>query len=157
MTPTHRSSPRLPRSHAFFPRGSIGLHHWLVLVLCLCATAHAQWQTTTYTLKGGWNAIYLHGDATHVTPDQLFPNSGQTANVLEVWRWNTNPTQVQFMDSPQSPSPGTAEWSVWVRDGASNTLTQMIGQNAYLVRCVGTTGNTYTVPITQSPLPPRAA
>mgnify|MGYP006866645070 CR=1 FL=1 len=48
----------------------------------LAATAHAQWQNTTYTLKGGWNAIYLPGDATYNTIDNLFPST-----VLEVWRW----------------------------------------------------------------------
>jgi len=40
--------------------------------LVFAATAPAQWQSTTYTLKGGWNSIYLHGDATHAMPDALF-------------------------------------------------------------------------------------
>lgn len=33
--------------------------------LLLFSIAQAQWQSTTYTLKGGWNAIFLHG-AFHV-------------------------------------------------------------------------------------------
>ena len=61
--------------------------------LALAATATAQWQSTTYALKGGWNAIYLHGDATYATPDELFASNPE---VLEIWRWNPKPTQVQF-------------------------------------------------------------
>jgi hypothetical protein len=115
--------------------------------LFLCATAHAQWKTTTYTLKGGWNAIYLTGDATQDTLDNLLPGT-----VLEVWRWNPNPTQVGFTQSPLIPSSGTAEWSVWKRGiPAESSLTQLIGQMAYLVKCSGTSSNTYSVPLKQSP------
>lgn len=120
------------------------------------APAHAQWRTETYALKGGWNAIFLHGDATHATPEQLFPNTGTTANVLEVWRWNPNPDQIQFNNTPLTPTPGTPEWSVWVRGGAANTLSSLTGQSAYLVRCAGTISNSYSVAIKQSPRLPDA-
>jgi hypothetical protein len=125
--------------------------------LLFVATARAQWQTTNYTLKDGWNAIYLSGDATYATLDSLFPNSGNTQCIQEVWRWNPNPNQVQFTQTPLIPSAGTPEWSVWVRGGSANKLTQMIGQSAYLVKCTGTSmplGT--TVPIKQSPLTPSA-
>jgi hypothetical protein len=125
--------------------------------LLFVATARAQWQTTNYTLKDGWNAIYLSGDATYATLDSLFPNAGNTQCIQEVWRWNPNPQQVQFTQTPLIPSAGTPEWSVWVRGGSANKLTQMIGQSAYLVKCTGTSmplGT--TVPIKQSPLTPSA-
>jgi hypothetical protein len=118
--------------------------------LLFAATAHAQWQSTTYTLKGGWNSIYLHGDATHATPDQLFAASSE---VLEVWRWNPNPTQVGFTTTPLIPSAGTAEWSTWVRGGSSNSLGQLIGQTAYLVKCSGAA----SVTLPQRVLPPNAS
>jgi hypothetical protein len=121
-------------------------------ILLLAGSAHAQWQTENYELKGGWNAIYLHGEATHATIDALFPNSGATANVEEVWRWNPNSNQVQFTTTPLLPSSGTPEWSVWKRGGAANSLLQVTGQSAYLVKC---TGNA-TVSIVQRPLPPSA-
>ena len=82
-------------------------------LLGLCLNAHAQWQTTTYTLKGGWNAIHLSGDASYNTIENLLP-----ATVEEVWRWNPNPNQVQFTSSPLIPSAGTPEWSTWRRSGA---------------------------------------
>lgn len=125
-----------------------------LISLCFVTAAHAQWQSTTYTLKGGWNSIYLHGDATHATPDELFAAHPE---VTEVWRWNPNPTQVQFTTSPLIPSAGTAEWSTWVRGGSSNSLGQLIGQTAYLVKCSGTNANSYSVTIPQRILPPSAA
>jgi hypothetical protein len=122
--------------------------------LLLALTASAQWQNTTYTLKGGWNSIYLHGDATHATADELFAAHPE---VLEVWRWNPNPNQVGFTTSPLIPSAGTAEWSTWLRDGSSNSLGQLDGQSAYLVKCSGTTSNSYSVSLPQRILPPSAA
>jgi hypothetical protein len=122
------------------------------IFLFVAAAVHAQWKTETYTLKGGWNAIYLHGDASYDTIDNLLPNSGSTANITEVWSWNSNPDQVQFTDSQMIPSGGTSEWSVWKRgDAASTTLSRMAGQHAYLVKCLGNSGNTYTVTLKQSP------
>ena len=83
----------------------MSVHQWfLLLVLLFTSAAQAQWQSATYTLKGGWNSIYLHGDATHVTPDVLFSGHSE---ILEIWRWNPNPTQVQFTTTPLIPSPGT--------------------------------------------------
>jgi hypothetical protein len=130
---------------------------FLLCSLLFVATASAQWQTVNYSLKGGWNSIYLHGDASHATVDGLFPDSGVTANVLEVWRWNPNPTQVQFTTSPLIPSAGTPEWSTWVRgDVASTTLTALNGPAAYLVKCAGASTTTYTVPLKLRLLPPAS-
>lgn len=121
-------------------------------VLFCATTAHAQWRTETYTLKGGWNAIYLHGDASYNTIDNLLPNSGTTANVTEIWSWNPNPDAVQFTDSQMVPSSGTTEWSVWKRGlEAETTLSTMVGQHAYLVKCLGTSSSSYSVTIKQAP------
>ena len=120
--------------------------------LLLCGTAHGQWKTETYTLKGGWNAIYLHGDASYDTIDNIFPNSGTTANITEIWSWNPNPDAVQFTDSQMVPSAGTSEWSVWNRGvTADTTLSTLVGQHAYLVKCLGTASSSYTVTLKQSP------
>lgn len=121
--------------------------------LFFAVTAHAQWQATTYALKGGWNSIYLHGDASYAAPDALFAGNPE---VLEVWRWNPNPSQVQFTTTPLVPSAGTPEWTVWKRDGSVTGLSQMMGQMAYLVKCSGTASNSYNVTIPQKVLPPSA-
>jgi len=125
---------------------------FLLALVSFLATfaAHAQWKTTTYALKGGWNAIYLGGDAPPAAVEDLFPTS-----VLEVWRWNPNPNQVQFTESPLIPSAGTAEWSVWRRGlPAESSLTRLIGPSAYLVKCSGTAANSYPVALKLSPSPP---
>lgn len=119
--------------------------------LLFAATAHAQWQSVTYTFKSGWNAIYLHGDASYTTPSTLFANYPE---VVEVWRWNPNPTQVQFTDSPQIPTAGTPEWSTWKRDGSVTSLSQMVGQSAYLVKCSSASPSARA--ITQRAMPPSA-
>lgn len=118
--------------------------------LLSAASAFAQWQTTSYSLKGGWNAIHLSGDATHAPLETLLP-----PEVTEVWRWNPNPNQVQFTESPLIPAPGKPEWSVWKRGDAENSsLSQLTGQTSYLVKCSGSASSSYTVPILQSPRPP---
>ena len=126
-------------------------------VLAAAGSARAQWFSTTYALKGGWNAIYLHGDATHATPDVLFPDSGQTAGVIEVWRWNPKPNQIQFTQTPLIPASGTPEWNVWKRGvPAQSNLSLLTGQTAYLVKCSGTAATTYNVPVVQKAMPPAA-
>jgi len=125
----------------------------LILFLCLAPAAHAQYQSTTYTLRGGWNSIYLHGEATYATIDTLFASRPE---IVAVWRWNPNPSQIQFSSSSLIPTNGTPEWSVWTRGGSANTLTTLSGQAAYLVECTGTASNTYSVPIVQKVLPPRS-
>lgn len=130
--------------------------------LCICSfalgvifpvKALAQWQSIAYTLHGGWNAIYLHGDATHATPDQLFLNSPE---VVSVWRWNPSENAVQITGSSLIPSTNTADWSVWRRGALTQTLAALTGQNAYLVECSGAVTNSYSISIPQRILPPRS-
>jgi hypothetical protein len=125
----------------------------LSTVLCLLSPAHAQWQSVNYALKGGWNTIYLHGDATHATIETLLPTD---TNVLEVWRWNPNPSQTQFSTSTLIPNPGTPEWSIWKRGETTNTLLSLTGQAAYLVKCSGASTSTYSVTIVQKVQPPSS-
>lgn len=100
--------------------------------LLLATPALAQWRSTDYALKPGWNAIWLNGDATYLTPDQHFASQ---PDVEEVWRWNPNPDSVQFTDSPSQPTPGTPEWSVWRRGQPQySDLTLLTGQSSYLVK-----------------------
>jgi len=120
------------------------------LVCALSSSAHAQWKSETYSLRSGWNGIYLHGDASYTTPEDLFRNY---PSVLEIWRWNPNPDQVQFNGSPSQPSATSSEWTIWNRsDPNEQKLTALIGQSAYLVRCSAAT----TVSIVQKPQPPHA-
>ncbi len=153
-----RAFRTLARSQANVLRTSRSTSTLALLTLLVFAhlipAAHAQWQTTTYSLTGGWNSIYLHGDSTHVTPDQLFASNPE---IIEVWRWNPNPNSIQFSSSPLIPSNGTPEWSVWLRGNpAQTTLVTLNGQTAYLVRCTGTTSDAFSIAIPQKIRPPRS-
>jgi len=125
----------------------------LSLISVLLTTfVHGQWMTTNYMLKGGWNAIYLHGDASYDTIENVISQS----QVLEIWRWNTSPNQVTFTDSPSKPSAGAIEWSVWKRGlPDESTLTRLTGQCGYLVKCSGNSGNTYGFDLKHSPTLPE--
>ena len=126
-----------------------------LITFLFAGAAQAQWQDTTFSLKGGFNAIYMHGDASGVSPDDLF-DSGAALNIEEVWRWNPNANQAQFTTTPLLPLAGTPEWSVWIRGGSSNTLTRLTGQSAYLVKCVGPATSTYSVSLPLKPVVPGA-
>jgi hypothetical protein len=81
----------------------------LPLFLLLVPAAHAQWQTISYKLKGGWNSIYLHGDATWGPIETVLPalnTAASPAQIASVWRWNPNPTQIQFTSSASIPASG---------------------------------------------------
>lgn len=167
MNPTHSNqgaSPGAGPGGGDAPPARIGCGcfqataFWLGVMACfLGSPARAQWFETTFALKGGWNAIYLHGDATHAPPDVLFPDRDQTAGILEVWRWNPKSSQVQFTTSPLIPSAGTPEWNAWVRGNpAVSTLSLLPGQTAYLVKCSGSPATTWNVPLVQRAMPPAA-
>ncbi|MFM1749265.1 MAG: hypothetical protein RLZZ188_2931 [Verrucomicrobiota bacterium] len=125
-----------------------------VFFLAIASVAQAQWQNITYSLKAGWNAIYLHGDANHDTIENILVGSPA---VQEIWRWNPNPNPAQFRTSSVLPSASTPEWSVWIRGNATQTtLASLTGQTAYLVKCsapatftgtlpAGTASGTYTL------------
>ena len=114
----------------------------IAIFLCVLSTlAHAQWRTTTIPLDAGWSAIWLHEDASHLTPAQLFANKPE---VLEVWRWNANDSVQQFTTSALEPTGGTPDWNYWTRNGTANTLGTMLGQSAYLIRTSQATSFTIT-------------
>jgi hypothetical protein len=121
------------------------------LWLAFAPAGRAQWLTQSIDLKAGWNAVFLHVDASHDTLNALV--AGDIANpILEVWRWNP-PSVAQFVDNPANPTP-TAEWTSWVRTNSSSALQRLNGDTAYLVR-VGTNAPTYTWRVKGRPVPPR--
>jgi len=103
------------------------------LTLCLAALSgrvEAQWVTQTIPLTNGWNAVYLHVDASHTTLAEMI--SGDVSNpILAVWRWNPA-SQMQFVDNPQEPLE-TSQWLTWSRTNSASSLQRLSGNSAYLV------------------------
>src|SRR6266480_2826943 len=97
----------------------------LVAVALLAGSfqARAQWLTQTNALKAGWNAVFLHVDASHVTLDQLV--GIDPANpIQEIWYWVPALPTGQFIDSPQVPSGSGNQWASWLRASGSASALQ---------------------------------
>ena len=124
----------------------------LALLHVTAPIAHAQWQAQTVTLKPGWNAVFLHVDATHVALDSLIV--GAANPIAEVWLWQAPVSTLQFTESPAQPSAANSQWAVWDRSPVvTDSLTRLIGNAAYLVRNTNTVDYVWT--ITGKPVPPR--
>ena len=103
----------------------------------------AQWQTQSLQLKSGWNAVFLHVDASHTTLREM-TDSVANSPIEEVWMWAPSPTALQFIDSPQEPVVGGSVWLYWQKAApAAGSLAFMSGNNAYLVKVASNTP-TYT-------------
>ena len=123
----------------------------VLFVLAFPSAARAQWLTQTLTLKPGWNAVYLHVDASHNSLDNLV--GGQSGNpIKEIWLWLPPDSTFQFTTQPANPTVPNSQWAVW--DGTANeTLTRLVGNAAYLVNNTNTVD--YTWIIKGKPVPPR--
>ena len=115
----------------------------------LTTLGQAQWYNKTYNLVAGWNSIWLAGDASYGTMEELFPVS---SGVSEVWRWNPNTDKVLFTQSPSAATEQSDEWTVWKRNSDEKLLQRMVGNSAYLVYCSAATALT----IKQKAIPPAA-
>ena len=83
----------------------------LVLLLGGGGPASAQWITQTNALRSGWNAVFLHIDASYATLDQLV-GSDLTNPIEEIWYWQPPLPTGQFVDSPQVPTGGGSQWAL---------------------------------------------
>jgi len=120
-------------------------------LLGFASIASAQWLTQSIDLKAGWNAVFLHVDASHDTLNALVASDTNNP-ILEVWRWNP-PSAAQFTDNPAEPI-AAAEWTSWVRSLPDSTLQRLSGDTAYLVR-VNSNSPTYIWRIKGRPVAPR--
>ncbi len=123
----------------------------LFILFALSLTAQAQWLSQSFTLKPGWNAIFLHVDASHQTLDELIPSA--TGPVTEVWLWKPRLSTLQFVDNPATNSTADARWAVWTSArGDTDTLVKLVANGAYLIKNGTATDFTWTVK--GKPVPP---
>jgi hypothetical protein len=124
----------------------------LAIALFIVAPAiQAQWLNQSIDLKAGWNAVFLHVDASHRTLNAAV--GGDAANpIQEIWRWNPPPV-AQFTDNPAQPT-ATVDWTAWNRTNAASPLQRLSGDTAYLVR-VSSNAAPYVWDVRGKPVPPR--
>lgn len=124
----------------------------LLLLFLSALPLRAQWQDQSVVLKPGWNAVYLHVDASHVALDDLIVDLANP--ISEVWLWRPPSTSLQYHTSPQQPIEPNSQWASWNRSPlVTDSLKRAVGNAAYLVRNTNTTDYTWT--LRGKPLPPR--
>ena len=124
--------------------------YFLLMTLLGLASAPAQWVTRSYPLVTGWNGIWLAGDASYTTVADLF---AAYPEVTEVWRWNPNADQTNFVQTPSEPTTSSDEWTVWKRnDSDEQLLSRMVANSSYLIRSTAAA----TLSVKQLVVPPTA-
>lgn len=107
---------------------------WLLVLgmMLSSGSTHAQWLTQSFTLKPGWNAVFTHVDASHLSLDSLLPDPG--GPIAEIWLWKPTFSTAQFVDSPYASPVANSQWAVWTSArGDTDTLTTLVGNSAYLI------------------------
>ncbi len=148
-----KSDPKSMNNPISWP-GRTSLLLSVVCLLSVSLTARAQWLTQSITLTNGWNAVYVHVDASY---DSLEHQIAWDTNspIQEVWLWAASPSTI--IPNIQNPVPDDSLWSAWVRSSSlSSRLQRLIGNAAYLVRVERTVAPfTYTWKIKGKPVPPK--
>lgn len=126
---------------------------WGILGLGTYA-ARAQWLTQNFDLKAGWNAVFLHVDASHASIGTLL-GSDPDGSIEEIWLWKPEVSTQQFVQSPQQPTSVGSQWLSWTRtQGNASPLQNLIPNAAYLVR-VRSQIATYQWQLKGKPVVPR--
>ena len=108
----------------------------LIILLCFSAlfaeTVTAQWRTQSFNLKPGWNAVYLHVDASHNVIGDL---DGLNKDITDIWLWKPKLKVDQFIEDPDVPSDGKSRWIRWNKVlGPTSALQRLIGNSSYLIK-----------------------
>ena len=115
-------------------------------------TINAQWMQQKFELKGGWNAIFLHVDASH---ERVLDTIGSSSSrIKRIFAWDP-PSSLQYLDSPQEPL-SNVPWRRWdINSPNDSELISLIGNRAYLVELNGNESDNHTLNIIGRPVPPR--
>jgi len=107
---------------------------WIALAVLFNVNVSAATITRSYSLKAGWNAVYLDvrpADATAETVLAGLP-------ITSVWRHQTRLTSVDFIQDPTEPVWNQDQWLVHVPtnriESLDNNLFQIQGGFPYLIQ-----------------------
>lgn len=117
-------------------------------------SVRAQWLTQSFALKGGWNAVYLHVDSSHITLNDAIGND-PASPIQEIWLWAAPASVQQFITDPQQPTDGGSQWLGWKKsENETSALQRLSGNMACLVRVDSATAD-YTWNVKGKPVPPN--
>lgn len=108
-------------------RESLYLCLSLLTLLVGASQAQAQWRTQNFDLVEGYNAIFLHVDASHASIEDIIGD----IPITQIWMWNPPASSTQFLTSIDLATTSSSNWLNWVKDDV-DPLT-MVGPAAYLV------------------------
>ncbi len=146
-------------THRVGRKGSGHRRPWspvLIVLASLMLSAlplRAQWLTQTIGLKQGWNAVYLHVDASYETLHNLVGAGALIPTpIAEVWMWIPPSAGMQYVQTPQAPLDTGSQWASWKKAaGTTSALQRLVGNAAFLV--YATTDFSWTVK--GRPVPPN--
>ena len=119
----------------------------LLATLLACAfPTFAQWTSQTFTLRPGWNAIYLEVQPEPKDCDTLFSGIA----VESAWAWNRRFSSIQFIQDPNELIVAQPNWLTYLPptnpSRATMNLYTLDAGHAYLVKlAVNATPVTWTV------------
>src|SRR4051812_8390970 len=101
----------------------------IAFVLLFAISARGQWLTQSITLHPGWNAVYLHVNATNDTLENIV---GPTSPISEIWLWQ--PSQAgRILTNPSQPVTGS-DWMQWSKISGPTDAFPLRANWSYLVR-----------------------
>ena len=108
----------------------------VALVFCILAfstdTASAAPVSQSFTLRAGWNAVFLEVDRVcPIRPELVFAG---VPGLLSVWAWNPRTSPVQFIDNPGEMTPASPYMLAWFPgQPLISNLHAVHGERAYLI------------------------
>lgn len=128
-----------------FCRQGVGIAGSLVaLVLGLIPADADSLITRTYSLRAGWNAVYLEVKPTNTVVETVFAG----VPIESVWRHKTRDSSVDYIEDPSEPVWNKDQWLVHVPtnrvESLDNNLFRIHGGNAYLIKASAPTNWTVT-------------
>jgi hypothetical protein len=123
---------------------TVGIFFGMVFLL-LFNISHSKAENIpqTFTLKPGWNAVFLEVEPHSTDPGDVF--AGIT-DLQSVWRWNPRTSTVQFIQNPDELIREAPQWMVYYPGKPQLTnLYTISGETAYLINMGGTSNVSWTV------------
>jgi hypothetical protein len=98
-------------------------------------TVQAQTDTQSFSLKTGWNAIFLEVEPANTAPSAVLITI--MSNVVSIWKWIPGTRTIQFIQNPtEFPlDQAVPNWLVYFNPAiGANNLNAIHGESVYLIK-----------------------